>query len=114
MNNGQIVIADFGLGKDLNSLIAMKQCILKILSIRLLFAEQYQQLKDATKQSDIYSLGKVINYIMTGSPRDKNHIFKSVVEICTTSDPERRYIDCEAILDNINQIYEFSQKKDAV
>lgn len=114
LNNGQIVLADFGLGKDLNSLSSHETMYTRNFGVYdYCSPEQYQQLKDATKQSDIYSLGKVINYIMTGSPRDKNHIFKSVVEICTTSDPDRRYIDCEAILDNINQIYEFSQKKDA-
>ena len=114
LNDGQIVLADFGLGKDLNSLNSHETMYTRNFGVYdYCSPEQYQQLKDATKQSDIYSLGKVINYIMTGSPRDKNHIFKSVVEICITSDPERRYIDCEAILDNINQIYEFSQKKDA-
>lgn len=114
LNDGQIVLADFGLGKDLNSLNSHETMYTRNFGVYdYCSPEQYQQLKDATKQSDIYSLGKVINYIMTGSPRDEAHMFKCVVEICTTSDPERRYIDCEAILDNINQIYEYSQKRDA-
>lgn len=112
LNNGNIVLADFGLGKDLNSLSSHETMYTRNFGVYdYCSPEQYQQLKDVTRQSDIYSLGKVINYIMTGSPRDTDHIFKSVVGICTTSEPERRYVDCESILSNIQKIYEYSQQK---
>lgn len=37
-------------------------------------------LKDGDKRSDVYSLGRVINFIMTGDPRDSHHIYRSIAK----------------------------------
>ena len=50
-------------------------------------------LRDADKRSDVYSLGRIINFIMNGDPRNSNHIFRSVAEKATNSDAAYRYAD---------------------
>ncbi len=37
---------------------------------------QATQLKDATNCSDIFSIGRIINFIMTKNPNNGNHILK--------------------------------------
>ena len=49
--------------------------------------EQFMMLKDADKRSDVYSLGRTINFIMTSDPRNLHHAFRSVAEKATNSDP---------------------------
>ena len=47
-------------------------------------------LKDADKRSDVYSLGRVINFIMTGDARNSHHIYRSVAEKATNKDAAKR------------------------
>lgn len=63
--------------------------------------EQVTQLKDATNSSDIFSIGRVINFIMTKNPNNSNHILKSVVEVATAIEPDNRYADCKTMLNNV-------------
>ena len=89
-----IKIADFGLGKNLNSLDShITKYTRNFGQYNYCSPEQAEQLKDATKRSDIYSIGKIINFIMTKKPNDTNHILKSVVEVATARDPQSRYLD---------------------
>lgn len=60
--------------------------------------EQFMMLKDADKRSDVYSLGRVINFIMTRDPRDSHHIYRSVAEKATNSDTAYRYGDAGQLL----------------
>ena len=55
--------------------------------------EQFMMLKDGDKRSDVYSLGRVINFIMTGDPRDSHHIYRNIAEKATNSDAAYRYAD---------------------
>lgn len=64
--NGIIKIADFGLGKNLNTLTSHQT--MDTASFGQLFycaPEQLTLLKDADKRSDVYSLGRIINFVMT-------------------------------------------------
>ena len=54
-------------------------------------------LKDADKRSDVYSLGRLINFIMTGDARDSHHIYRSVSEKATNSDAAYRYGDASQL-----------------
>lgn len=55
--------------------------------------EQFMMLKDGDKRSDVYSLGRVINFIMTGDPRNSHHIYRNIAEKATNSDAAYRYAD---------------------
>ncbi len=50
-------------------------------------------LREGDKRSDVYSLGRIINFIMTGNPMNSHHIFRSIAEKSTNSDASYRYAD---------------------
>lgn len=95
---GRLKIADFGLGKDL-SMITSHQTF-KTNAVGQYFycaPEQFMMLKDADKRSDVFSLGCIINFIMTCNPRDSHHIYSSVAEKARNSDAAYRYADAEQL-----------------
>lgn len=92
--SGQIKIADFGLGKDLNVFTSHQTIHTNAVGQFYYCApEQFMMLKDGDKRSDVYSLGRVINFIMTGDPVNSHHIYRSVAEKATNSDASYRYAD---------------------
>ena len=92
--SGMLKIADFGLGKDLQVFTSHQTLHTNAVGQYSYCApEQFMMLKDADKRSDVYSLGRVINFIMTGNPRDSHHTFRSVAEKATNSDAAYRYAD---------------------
>lgn len=92
--NGQLKIADFGLGKDLNVFTSHQTIHTNAIGQYYYCApEQFMMLKDADKRSDVYSLGRVINFIMTKSPQNSNHIYRNVSEKATNPDTIYRYSD---------------------
>lgn len=102
INDGKIKIADFGLGKNLSSLDShLTQYTHGLGQSHYCSPEQDTRLKDATNRSDIFSIGKIINFIMTKHPYDDNHILKSVVEVATAEDPENRYAECKTMLKSV-------------
>lgn len=92
--SGMIKIADFGLGKDLNVFTSHQTLHTNAVGQYYYCApEQFMMLKDGDKRSDVYSLGRVINFIMTGDPRNSHHIYRNVAEKATNSDSSYRYAD---------------------
>ena len=92
--SGMVKIADFGLGKDLNIFNSHNTFLTKGLGQYVYCApEQFMMLKDGDKRSDVYSLGRIINFIMTGDPRDSHHMFRSVAEKATNENAAYRYAD---------------------
>ncbi|MCM1235860.1 MAG: protein kinase [Ruminococcus flavefaciens] len=92
--SGTLKIADFGLGKDLNVFTSHQTIHTNAMGQYFYCApEQFMMLKDADKRSDVYSLGRTINFIMTSDPRNSHHIFRSVAEKATNSDAAYRYAD---------------------
>lgn len=92
--SGIVKIADFGLGKDLNIFNSHNTFLTKGVGQYAYCApEQFMMLRDGDKRSDVYSLGRVINFIMTGDPRDSHHIFRSVAEKATNDNAVYRYAD---------------------
>ena len=92
--SGALKIADFGLGKDLQVFTshqtlhtdALGQC-------NYCAPEQFMMLKDGDKRSDVYSLGRLINFVMTGSSSNSHHIYRNVTEKATNADAVYRYDD---------------------
>jgi len=92
--SGTLKIADFGLGKDLNVFTSHQTIHTNAMGQYFYCApEQFMMLKDADKRSDVYSLGRTINFIMTSDPRNSHHTFRNVAEKATNSDAAYRYAD---------------------
>ena len=95
---GMLKIADFGLGKDLNIFTSHQTMHTNAVGQYYYCApEQFMLLKDGDKRSDVYSLGRIINFIMTGKSNESHHIFRNVAEKATNSDAAYRYADAEQL-----------------
>lgn len=106
--SGMLKIADFGLGKDLNIFTSHQTIHTNSMGQYYYCApEQFMMLRDGDKRSDVYSLGRVINFIMTGDPRNSQHAFRSVAEKSTNSDSAYRYADAGQLLKFFNKAVEY-------
>lgn len=87
-------VADYGLSKDKESLSYFTGSSASGYGqILYVSPEQYNQLKTATMKSDIFSLGKLIYFIITGkNPLDlKQCILSSLIEKATEDLPQDRF-----------------------
>ena len=108
----QLKIGDFGLGKNIN--IIHSHQTNETLALGQYFyssPEQMRGLKNTDKKSDVYSLGKIINYIFTKDSDDTSHILKNISEIATRKTPELRYKDAVEMYDAIKNIIEINMNK---
>lgn len=95
-------IGDFGLGKNINIIHSYQTN--ETLAVGQFFyssSEQMKGLKNGDKKSDVYSLGKVINYIFTKDSDDTSHILKNISETATHKIPKYRYKDAGEMYDTI-------------
>jgi eukaryotic-like serine/threonine-protein kinase len=96
MEDGKVVlkVSDFGLGKDFESLsFYTASSASGYGQVLYVSPEQRSKLKDATKKSDIYSLGKLVYFIFTGKDPDNLKPFElsSLVSKSTEENPEDRF-----------------------
>ncbi|CAI8262142.1 MAG: Serine/threonine-protein kinase PrkC [Cryomorphaceae bacterium] len=92
----EIKVSDFGLGKESESLsYYTKSSASGYGQILYVSPEQRNKLKDATNQSDIYSLGKLTYFILTGRDPDnvKASELSSLVSKSTEEIPSERHKD---------------------
>lgn len=107
IKEGSIVISDFGLGKNLGEEYSRNTVNTTSFGHYGYTApEQFNSLKEATKQSDVYSIGKIINYIMTGDYNNVNHKFSIVSSAATAQNEKIRYADADELLSAIESILE--------
>ena len=97
--NGEVCIADFGLGKDLN-VWSSHQTLLtnQVGQIRYCAPEQFMLLREGDKRSDVFSLGRIINYIFAESPVKSNHPYRSFTERATNDAAPYRFADAGQML----------------
>ena len=98
------VIADFGLSKDLSIERSMKSSATE--KNNHLFVDPLA-MSDFTKldqKSDVYSIGKIIDYVFSHNASDSNHIFKTVVERCISRNKDLRYDSAQHILNEVENI----------
>ncbi len=101
---GMVKIADFGLGKDLNIFTSHQTMTTAAVGQYWYCApEQFMLLKDGDKRSDVYSLGRIINFIMTGNPQNVAHQFRSVTEKATNDNSIYRYADASEMKSHIER-----------
>lgn len=102
--SGVIKIADFGLGKDLNVFHSHQTVMTNSFGQYWYCApEQFMLLKEADKRSDVFSMGRLINFIMTQDPTNKEHRFKGIVEKATNENTSFRYPDAGALLASLEK-----------
>ena len=95
------VICDFGLSKDLSIVRSMKSSYTQ--KNNHLFVDPLA-LTDFTlldKKSDIYSIGKMMDYIFTYNAPTSNHVLKTIVERCICRDKTLRYDSVDQIIADI-------------
>jgi len=95
------VICDFGLSKDLSLIRSMKTSYTE--KNNHIFVDPLA-VNDFTKldhKSDIYSVGKMIDYILTYNTTSSNHPLKTIVERCICRDKALRYDSIEQVLTDI-------------
>ena len=106
--SGVLKIADFGLGKDLKVFSSHQTIHTNGVGQYFYCApEQFMMLKEGDKRSDVYSLGRIINFIMTANPNDSNHMFRSVSEKATNQNTAYRYADATALLKYIEKSIQY-------
>lgn len=116
--HGQLKISDFGLGKDLDMFHSHRT--MRTHSIGQYYycaPEQFMQLKDGDKRSDVYSLGSLINFIMTGDPRNSKHFMRNPVEKSRNESPNVRFSDANYLLkgiENAISYYKNSERMELV
>lgn len=98
------VICDFGLSKDLSIIRSMKSSYTQ--KNNHLFVDPVG-LADFTLldyKSDIYSIGKMMDYIFTYNASTTNHMFKTVVERCICRDKALRYDSIAEIIEDVESV----------
>lgn len=111
---GMLKIADFGLGKDLNVFTSHQTMHTNAVGQYYYCApEQFMLLKEGDKRSDVYSLGRIINFIMTHTPTDSHHMFRSVSEKATNSDAAYRYADAGQLSTYFEKSVVINQKQES-
>lgn len=98
-NKGMVLIADFGLGKDYTMLTSHQTVDTNSFGqISYCSPEQYKKLQDATERSDVFSIGKLINFILTQNADNYEHKFMNFCEKATNKDPNKRYANASELL----------------
>ncbi|SDZ43149.1 serine/threonine-protein kinase [Bacillus sp. 166amftsu] len=105
--NVQVKISDFGLGKDTNSLSHFSKSVGSYGQIYYVAPEQYENIKSATVKSDIYSLGKLLYFILTA----KNPLiieptvgFYGLISKAVSENPEKRHQDINEFITHYEQL----------
>lgn len=112
-------LADFGLGKDLTKLYSYGTVSEKEVGTpHFTDPIQKQNLKNANFQTDIYSLGMIIDYIFCGSIVSEEHKYSSIVNNSIHKDLDRRYKTVEelytAFIGLKNSNYKFDPVSDLI
>lgn len=105
-----VKVSDFGLGKNWTQNSAFTHSAAADYGTRVYAApEVLDGLKKATHQSDIFSLGKILDYILTGKipsvTRTKGG-FKTLIDKATESEPADRYQDIASFRSSYEKLKE--------
>jgi serine/threonine protein kinase len=76
--------------------------------------EQFMLLKDGDKRSDVFSLGRLINFVMTTIPLTLIIYFRNVTEKATSSNPSFRQADASVLLSYIEKSILYHQQEETM
>ncbi len=102
-----VVVCDFGLGRDLSAQSNRTRSSVDNYGHAYYVApEQRDSLKSATVQSDIYSLGKLLNFVMTGRDPDHHHrcSYSPVIQRATRPSATERYPSAAHFAEHFDRI----------
>ena len=112
IKNNKIIIADFGLGKNLRSVTSHQtHNTAEYGQYNYCAPEQIQALKDGDARSDVFSLGRIFNFTMTKNPHSSAHEYKNITAKATNENPQHRYADASELLREFNKTIDFLSKK---
>ncbi|WP_176533028.1 protein kinase domain-containing protein [Priestia megaterium] len=111
--NNKMKVADFGFAKKLDEVHSHKTMQTAAIGVYAFTSpEQQLNLKNATKKSDIFAIGKIINYVFTEDPNNSNHDLGSICSRATANDPESRFDECLEMKKSIQDIENFVNNKE--
>lgn len=110
--HGVLKIADFGLGKDLQIFNSHQTMHTHAFGqMRYCAPEQFMMLKDGDERSDVFSLGRLINFILTGDETNSHHFLRTVTEKATNQNSAFRYANAGELLKFVNKSIKYHQDK---
>lgn len=106
-------VSDFGLvaGVGGNNTTALTMTNTAMGTINYMPFECYQDAKRATEQSDIYSMGVILKFILDGSygvpfaERTSTSIFSRIISKCTKENPRARYANVGELRKDFEECY---------
>ena len=107
------VICDFGLSKDLSIERSMKSSYTEKNNHLFVDPLAVSDFRKLDIKSDIYSIGKIIDYIFTFKEATYDHMFKTIVERATSRNKALRYDSVEHIINEIEEVLKNQSQKES-
>ena len=105
------VICDFGLSKDTSLIRSMKTSYTEKNNHLFVDPLAVNDFRNLDGKSDIYSIGKMIDYILTYNASNSNHPLKTIVERCICRDKALRYDSIEQIISEIEVALKYQNEE---
>lgn len=96
------LLCDFGLSKDLSKKLSLKSSMTPKNSHMFMDPIGLVDFTKLDDKSDIYSIGKIIDYIFALNSDKSRHIFSYVVEKCTNRDRDKRYNSVADVIHDVS------------
>lgn len=98
--DGHFKLADFGLGKNQDQIYSLQtQTEVGVGTAHFIDPVQIQNIKNASKLTDMFSIGKIVDYIFSGSIASIYHKYSGIVEKATNKNLNKRYISLDELLE---------------
>ena len=109
-----IVITDFGLGIQINSDSSTMTKTTVFGTYRYCSPEQWNNSHEVDYRTDIYSMGKIIEDIVTnfGANRNINSSIRMIIDKCTMQNREDRFSSIAELQNFINNVYSLLMGED--
>lgn len=115
MVDGYPKISDFGIGKDYSKLYSYKTInVNQIGTPHFTDPRQLENLENASYQTDIFSLGKMIDYIFCENLVSERHKYSSIVSKSITPNLENRYSSVDELYEAFKSIKNLNEDFDPV
>lgn len=97
--DGSVALIDFDIARTYR---AGREADTVFFGTRSYAAPEQYGFAQTDARADIYSLGVLLRYLLTGSPRDNKNVrvyrpLQKIIDRCTAFDPDRRYADVDQV-----------------